>query len=263
MVPLALAWRYRDRHGSPARRSALRSPRSSSPGRSSSGSSSRDDSRLRWSPSCLGAVLLIVPWALIGFEGFRQYPELLRAVQDVYAKVSLSVASVAAAFGASRHSRSRSRAGGFGALGVAWWVAGRADGDRRAYAAVIGACIVASPIVWQNYTALLFLPIAITWPRLAPGLVLRLRGLAGGAPPEADAVRRGPCCKPDDMPEILWVHSHAEPNWGMRAARWRSFSQSLRGLLSYGRPANGRARCPPARGSGPPRASRFLPGQEA
>jgi alpha-1,2-mannosyltransferase len=49
----------------------------------------------------LGVALLVVPWALIGFEGLSTYPDLLRAVQDVYARVSLSVASVAASLGAS------------------------------------------------------------------------------------------------------------------------------------------------------------------
>ena len=42
------------------------------------------------------------------------------------------------------------------------------DGDRRAFAVLVAACMLASPIVWPNYAALLFVPIAMTWPRLAP-----------------------------------------------------------------------------------------------
>jgi hypothetical protein len=97
---------------------------------------------------------------------------------------------------------------------VAGVMAGRPDGDRRAYAVVIAACIVASPIVWQNYTALLILPLAITWPRVAPawffGYAIALAALL----PKPYIRGAAPCCKPDDMPEMLWLHSHAHPSWG-------------------------------------------------
>lgn len=163
----------------------------------------------------LAALLLLGPWALIGFEGLARYPELMREVQDVYARVSLSVAAVAASFGAST-SVAVAIAGlsGLVLVAVAWWVARREDGDRRAYAAVIGACIVASPIVWQNYTALLFLPIAITWPRIAPAWFFGYAAWLAALLPKPYHVGPLPCCKPDDMPEELWLHSHAEPNWG-------------------------------------------------
>jgi hypothetical protein len=163
----------------------------------------------------LSALLLLVPWALIGFEGLLQYPDLLRAAQDVYAKVSLSLAAVAATFGAST-SLAVAIAGavGLSLVGVAWWVAGREDGDRRAYAAVIGACIVASPIVWQNYTALLFIPIAITWTRIHPAWFFGYAVWLAALLPKPTLHGEIPCCKPEGMPEILWVHSHADPNWG-------------------------------------------------
>lgn len=163
----------------------------------------------------LGALLLVVPWALIGFEGLSTYPDLLRAVQDVYARVSLSVASIAAAFGASTTvAVAIAGLAGLVLVAAAGVLARRPDGDRRAYALAIAACIVASPIVWQNYTALLLLPIAITWPRVAPawffGYAIALAALL----PKPYIQGPAPCCKPDDMPEMLWLHSHAQPNWG-------------------------------------------------
>ena len=163
----------------------------------------------------LGALLLLVPWALIGFEGLAQYPDLLRAVQDVYARVSLSIASVAASFGASTSvAVAIGGLAGLSLVGVAWWVARREDGDRRSYAAVIGACILASPIVWQNYAALLFLPIAITWRHVAPAWFFGYAIWLAALLPKPRLEGPVPCCKPDDMPEIRWVHSHAEPAWG-------------------------------------------------
>ena len=84
------------------------------------------------------AVLVLGAWALIGFEGFRDYPKLLRAVQDVYAVRSVSLSTVAGALGASvapcRHvprqrRRCLPRCGGL--------ARSPADGDRRAFAIVI------------------------------------------------------------------------------------------------------------------------------
>ncbi len=91
--------------GSP---SASRSRPSCSSGRSSSGCSSRGGSgqrsgrgvRRRASSSALGADRL---------RGLRDYPALLRAVQDVYAVRSVSLSTVAGALGASGLRRGRRR----------------------------------------------------------------------------------------------------------------------------------------------------------
>jgi hypothetical protein len=163
----------------------------------------------------VGCVLLLVPWALIGFEGLRDYPTLLHALDGVYGRVSLSLATVAAALGASPSvATALATLAGIALVGLAWWLGGRADGDRRSFAAVIGACILASPIVWQNYTALLFIPIAITWSRMAPawffGYAIWLMALL----PKPTVPAHIPCCKPPDLPQVLWEHSHADPAWG-------------------------------------------------
>ena len=117
-----------------------------------------------------GVVLVFGAWALIGFEGFRDYPTLLRAVQDVYAERSLSVSTVAGALGASVDVAVAIAAlVGLACIGVAACspaVRRRSPRLRRARRRVRA---VASPIVWPNYAALLFVPIAVTWPRLAPG----------------------------------------------------------------------------------------------
>ena len=54
-------------------------------------------------------VLVLGPGPLIGFEGFADYPALLRAVQDVYAIRSVSLSTVAGALGASSRSGRRRR----------------------------------------------------------------------------------------------------------------------------------------------------------
>jgi glycosyl transferase family 87 len=156
-------------------------------------------------------VLVFGAWALIGFDGLRDYPRLLRVVQDVYAQRSLSLSTVAGALGASVSvSVAIAALAGVALLGGAAVVARRSDGDRRAFALAVGACIVASPIVWPNYAALLFVPIAILSPRLSPvwffGYVWWLLGAIAPKPSVSDV-----CCRPADVPEQAWAWSHTEP----------------------------------------------------
>ena len=158
-----------------------------------------------------GVVLVLGSWALIGFEGFRDYPTLLRAVQDVYAERSLSVSTVAGALGASVDVAVAIAAlVGLACIGVAAWLARGQDGDRRAFAVLVAACVLASPIVWPNYAALLFVPIAVTWPRLAPvwffGYVTWLLGTIMPKPTDSNV-----CCRPADVPQQAWAWSHTEP----------------------------------------------------
>jgi hypothetical protein len=158
-------------------------------------------------------VFVIGVWAAVGFEGLRDYPLLLRAVQDVYAVRSTSLATVAGGFGASVSTAvAVAAAGGVILLGAAAWVSRRPDGDRRAFALVVAACIVASPIVWPNYAALLLVPIAVTWPRLGPvwffGYLIWLAGVV--VPPVE--VAPGTCCKPEGVPNLVWGWSHQVPS---------------------------------------------------
>jgi len=87
----------------------------------------------------------------------------------------------------------------------------RADGDRRAFTLIIAAAIIATPVVWPNYAALLLVPIAITWPRLGPawffGYLIWLAGVL--VPPLK--VKPGTCCKPDGVPDLVWGWSHQVP----------------------------------------------------
>lgn len=157
------------------------------------------------------AVLVFGAWALIGFDGLSDYPTLLRVVQDVYAVRSISFSTVAGGLGASVSlAVALSAVGGIACLVVAALLVRRSDGDRRAFAVVVAACVIASPIVWPNYAALLFVPIAIAWPRLAPawffGYVTWLLGAVAPRPEVSEV-----CCRPPDVPEQAWAWSHTDP----------------------------------------------------
>ena len=138
-------------------------------------------------------------------------------MQDVYAIRSVSLSTVAGALGLSVTAAvAVAASAGLVCLGAAAWLVRQADGDRRAFAVVVTACIVASPIVWPNYAALLFVPIAITWPRLAPAWFFGYAiWLAGAAPKPATEEVPG---RPPDVTEQAWLSSHADPELWFPAA---------------------------------------------
>ena len=46
------------------------------------------------------------------------------------------------------------------------------DGDLRVFAVLIGASVLASPMVWPHYVALLLVPLAIARPRMSGAWIL-------------------------------------------------------------------------------------------
>lgn len=113
------------------------------------------------------AVAIVVPWAVIGFAGLRDYPALLDIHTDVWGSHSLSLYALARSLGFGSVP-----AQGLGVLvallllGLAAMVARKPDGDRRSFALAIAAALAASPIVWQHYLVLLVVPIALVQPKL-------------------------------------------------------------------------------------------------
>ena len=190
------------------------------------------------------AVLVLGPWAVIGFDGLRDYPALLSTLQDVYAVRSYSLATIAAAAGASESvAVVVAEVAGLAILVVAALIARRADGDRRSFGLVVTACVVASPIVWPYYAALLFVPIAIFRPRLsiawlfgqAMAIILFLPAYSY---PEPE-----PCCRPADVPRWVWAVSHDMPE------PWQAVGfTALVGLatLTFLRPSEARSSSTPA-----------------
>ena len=112
------------------------------------------------------AALVLVPWALVGFDG-SPVPGAPRRAPGYFAPRSFSLATLAASLGVPvTGGVALCGAAGVALLALAWRLAGRTDGHRRSFAVVVVACIVASPVVWPFTAALLFVPIAVTWPRL-------------------------------------------------------------------------------------------------
>jgi lysylphosphatidylglycerol synthetase-like protein (DUF2156 family) len=106
-------------------------------------------------------VLIVVPWAGIGFAGLRGYPHLLSAVSSSEGPRSYSVAALL-------HSVIRSwtaavaleTAIGAGVLLFAF-VAGRRRRDRDAFALSIVAVLVLTPLLEMHYFAVLLVVVAL------------------------------------------------------------------------------------------------------
>jgi alpha-1,2-mannosyltransferase len=110
-------------------------------------------------------VLLLAGWAAIGFAGLRGYPHLLHLLSHVEAVQSFSLVGllrlqgdVATAFTAALVL----------AVVVGVVIAGRGpDGDRRSLAVAVAGALLATPVLWLHYFVLLFVPLALTRPRLS------------------------------------------------------------------------------------------------
>jgi hypothetical protein len=124
--------------------------------------------------SALGAALVALAlalgsWAVIGFDGIGDYPDLLRRLSDVEAENSYSAYAILVTIGlpsALAHTVVAIAAAG---LLVLAWRAARdgADGDRRSLTLALAAGFVLTPILWLHYLVLLVVPIALARPRLS------------------------------------------------------------------------------------------------
>jgi hypothetical protein len=146
----------------------------------------------------------LAAWAVLGFRGLLEYPHLLQLLSHELEGTGFSLAALSLSLGAS-----------LAVTGALPWLAGgtalsvialrgrRPGADQWTFTVTIGACLALSPIIWMHYFALLFVPIAINAPRLAPIWALPLAfWIVGGqsidpltwqpAPPNATDITLAP-----------------------------------------------------------------------
>ena len=127
----------------------------------------------RWRATVLAVsaslVLTLAAWAAIGFAGLAGYPRMLEDLSYLSQDVSVSlVAGLMAAGLGSTVATACAVVCAAALLAAAASVVRHPDGDRRAFGLAVVAMLVASPIVWPHYTALLLVPVALLAPRLSP-----------------------------------------------------------------------------------------------
>jgi hypothetical protein len=173
----------------------------------------------RFRAAAYGAVFTmtatLASWAIIGFDGFRDYASLLRALDHVYSRHSQSLTSLAERAGASEGTaKALALVAGLAVLGIGVALVRRPEGDRRLFSAAVIAAVLSSPIAWLYYYVLLFVPLALYRPRLSrvwlivPAFWLPFIAQSIGAPKDV-------CCRPPGMPLPAWQTFTAIPSYQM------------------------------------------------
>jgi hypothetical protein len=112
------------------------------------------------------AVALALSWGAIGFAGLRDYPDLLRRVQELEEANGYTVYALAVDLGVSS---AWARALGL-VLAVSLLASvvhfGRRGDERRAFVLALAAALACTPIVWLHYFALLLVVVAVSERRL-------------------------------------------------------------------------------------------------
>jgi Glycosyltransferase family 87 len=115
-----------------------------------------------------GIVLTFGAWAVIGFHGLVQYPQMLSDMSFIQQDRAVSIVGVLVIAGVpSGLATAAAIAIGGAILLLAWHLAPGPDGDRRAFGLAVLAALSATPIVWEHYMVLLFIPIALASPRFS------------------------------------------------------------------------------------------------
>lgn len=114
----------------------------------------------------VGAVVLFMSWGVIGFAGLKDYPELLRRLQELERADGYTVYALVLDLGAPARVAATVWIGLALVLLTAVVVLGRRGEDRHAFVVAIAAALACSPIVWLHYFALLLVAVAIAEPKL-------------------------------------------------------------------------------------------------
>jgi hypothetical protein len=126
---------------------------------------SRRLSAALWSVA-VGAALLALSWAVVGFRGLADYPDLVRRLADRMDERGYTVYALGVDLGLPDAVAWALWIGlAIATLVAAILVARRGD-DRGSFVLALTATIAFSPIVWLHYFALLLVVVAVAHPRL-------------------------------------------------------------------------------------------------
>jgi hypothetical protein len=116
----------------------------------------------------IAVVACIAAWAVIGFSGMAEYPKMLSNLSVIEEGRAVSIVAVLLAAGVPAMMAKAVALGVTAALlGAAWRFGRRPGGDAQAFGLTIIAALCSTPIVWEHYMVLLFVPIALVSPRLS------------------------------------------------------------------------------------------------
>jgi hypothetical protein len=138
----------------------------------------------------VGLAINAASWAIVGFNQIHVYSDLVSSVSSGMDKRAYSILSLVLGLGGSHGLAYALWATAAAAGAIACLVVGLRGNTRSALALSIAVCLLATPIVWTHYFALLIVPLAIFRPRLDALWLLPLAlwvcpGNAPGLQPQA------------------------------------------------------------------------------
>jgi hypothetical protein len=115
-----------------------------------------------------GIALNAAAWGILGYNELPRYLHVLRAVDNAAAGRAYSTVSLARHVGASSAVATTVGVVIATLAALACFAVGRRGRDRDSFAMCVGVALLATPIVWLHYFALLLLPLALLRPRFGP-----------------------------------------------------------------------------------------------
>jgi Glycosyltransferase family 87 len=122
----------------------------------------------------LGVLMNALAWGLLGFGELHRYSQLVHAVGRAEERSAYTLMGLGMQLGAGRTTAYAVGLSVAGCAALACALAGRRRHDQSALLLSIAVCLLATPIVWRHYFALLIVPLAIARPRLSAVWLLPL-----------------------------------------------------------------------------------------
>jgi Glycosyltransferase family 87 len=115
-----------------------------------------------------GFAINAVAWGVIGFDQIAAYKDLGREITRFDEPRSYNLLHLALDHGAGRTTAYAVQLLAVGLIAAACVRLGRRGEDRSALILSVAACLLAAPVIWLHYFALLLVPLALGRPTLSP-----------------------------------------------------------------------------------------------
>ena len=155
----------------------------------------------------------LLAWAVLGFGQIERYRDLIAALAGAQQDRGYSLMALLSKGGVTPSLATLLTAGLTLACAATCLVAGRAPRGPPGARGLFATCLVATPISWLHYFALLVVPVALARPRLS---LLWLAPIALDAPavgPDATQIRS---CSPAPRPSAWSPHGRVASRRGRR-----------------------------------------------
>jgi hypothetical protein len=116
----------------------------------------------------VGVGINVVAWQALGLHQIGRYIRLMDALTRIQERRSYSLVALALGQGVPRPLAYGLSLGVAAIAGAACVALGRRGHDRPAFALSVATCLLATPIIWLHYFALLLIPLALARPKLSP-----------------------------------------------------------------------------------------------